>query len=246
MAGRQRALAALLALACAAALASAAQQPLGMRDVERCKQLRILAFGDSLTEGWIDSTEQKHPYTWNLEWRLRERLKPKGISVQITNGGVGSAGVLDRLNDAWYGRLREARDAGRPYQYAVFLAGINDILLQRRNAGDIIARMKEMWAAAAREGTTVVVIPTLPTTIAQGEATRRDLVGRIRGAVSEAQRGGDSSLQLLDLEGAFDWSKMPADQRSRILDDGLHLTDYGYQQYLSGLIYDGLVKILGI
>jgi hypothetical protein len=39
---------------------------------------------------------------------------------------------------------------------------------------------------------------------------------------------------------------MPADQRSRILDDGVHLTDYGYQQYLSGLIYDGLVKILGI
>jgi hypothetical protein len=39
----------------------------------------------------------------------------------------------------------------------------------------------------------------------QGEATRRDLVARIRGAVSEAQRSGNSALQLLDLEGAFDW-----------------------------------------
>jgi lysophospholipase L1-like esterase len=174
MAPSRRAIAALLVLACAALAASAARvKALGMRDAERTKQLRILAFGDSLTEGWIDSTEEKHPYTWNLEWRLKERLKPKGISVQITNGGahpsvgssrsgrggwrfgvahagaclfdrdgfspcrrpaapkgVGSAGVLDRLNDAWYSRLREARDAGRPYQYAIFLAGINDILLQ--------------------------------------------------------------------------------------------------------------------
>jgi hypothetical protein len=26
-------------------------------------------------------------------------------------------------------------------------------------------RMKEMWAAAAREGSTVAVVPTLPTTV---------------------------------------------------------------------------------
>jgi hypothetical protein len=38
--------------------------------------------------------------------------------------------VLDRLNDALLGQLKAARDAGRPYHYVVFLAGINDILLQ--------------------------------------------------------------------------------------------------------------------
>lgn len=44
--------------------------------------------------------------------------------------GVGSAGVLDRLNDAFYGDLKAAKDSGKPYQYIIFLAGINDILLQ--------------------------------------------------------------------------------------------------------------------
>jgi hypothetical protein len=38
--------------------------------------------------------------------------------------------VLDRLNGAWYDRLSAARSAGKLYQYIIFLAGINDILLQ--------------------------------------------------------------------------------------------------------------------
>ena len=38
--------------------------------------------------------------------------------------------MLDELNDAWYGALKAARDAGKPYQYIVFMAGINDILRQ--------------------------------------------------------------------------------------------------------------------
>jgi hypothetical protein len=34
---------------------------------------------------------------------------------------------------------------------------------RRRGADDIIKRMQEMWAAAAKDGSTVIVIPTLPT-----------------------------------------------------------------------------------
>jgi lysophospholipase L1-like esterase len=103
---------------------------LGMQDAQRTKQLRILAFGDSLTEGWIQSTGEKHPYTWNLQRRLQERLAKRGIGVQVTTEGVGGAGVLDRLGDAWYAQLAAARAAGRPYHYAVMMAGVNDLLRQ--------------------------------------------------------------------------------------------------------------------
>jgi hypothetical protein len=44
--------------------------------------------------------------------------------------GVGSAGVLDRLNDAFRNHLSSARSAGRPFHYITFEAGINDLLLQ--------------------------------------------------------------------------------------------------------------------
>lgn len=103
---------------------------LGTPDALRSKELRVLAFGDSLTEGWTASTRAKTPYTWSLESRLRSRLAPKGVGVRVVNGGIGSKGVLDDLNPAWYARLGEARAEGRPYQYVVFLAGINDILMQ--------------------------------------------------------------------------------------------------------------------
>lgn len=225
-----------------------AQAPalLGMRDAQKNKQLRVLAFGDSITEGWIDSTEEKHPYTWRLESMLRDKLGPKGVSVQITNGGVGSAGVLDRLNDAMLSQLKAVRDAGKPYHFVVFLAGINDILLQKRSSDDIIKRMKELWSAAARDGSTVIVIPTLPTNVKEGEATRKELVAKIKAAVKQQHKAGDGSLQLLDLEPQFDWWSMSPEKRKKVFDDGVHLTDWGYQQYLAGLIFDGLVKIAKI
>lgn len=226
-------------------LAEARRAPLGMADAVKSKDLRVLAFGDSITEGWINTQQTKHPYTWRLEPMLRNLLEPKGIHVSVTNGGVGSAGVLDRLNDAFLEDLRAARDAGRPYHYVVFLAGINDILLQHRSADEIIGRMKDLWAAAAKDGSTVVVIPTLPTFVKAGEPVRRDLVKSIKAAVRDANGAGDKSLHLLDLERKFDWYRMEPSERGKVFDDGVHLTDFGYQQMLAPAIYQGLVKVMG-
>jgi hypothetical protein len=77
------------------------------------------------------------------------------------------------------------------------------------------------------------------------EKVRRELVPKIRAAIAAQQAQGDQSVQLLDLESQLDFSNMGQDQRSKILDDGVHLTEYGYS-YLGGLIYNGLVKILKI
>lgn len=79
--------------------------------------------------------------------------------------GVGGAGVLDRLNDAFHQDLSEAESSGRPYHYIIFEGGINDLLLKHRNAPEIFGRMKELWAQANAAGATVVVIPTLPTKV---------------------------------------------------------------------------------
>lgn len=108
--------------------------------------------------------------------------------------------------------------------------------------------MKEMWAASAREGAIVLAIPPLPSGYKSGEPTRRDLAQKVRQWVSDRNRAGDRSVVLLDLEDEFDLDgKMPASQRQLVFDsDGLHLTEYGYTQYLSGLVYDALVKEAGL
>jgi hypothetical protein len=71
-------------------------------------------------------------------------------------------GVLDRLGVSWYENLNEAKSAGKPYNYIVFLAGINDINMYGRDAGPVFERMKELWKAGAKEGSTIMVIPVLP------------------------------------------------------------------------------------
>lgn len=80
----------------------------------------------------------------------------------------------------------------------------------------------------------------------EGEATRKALVSRIKAAVRDHRKAGDASLQLLDLEPEINWWAMSPEQRAKVYDDGVHLTDYGYQQRLAQLIFDGLVKILKI
>jgi lysophospholipase L1-like esterase len=87
-------------------------------------------------------------------------------NIVAVHAGVGSAGVLDRLNDAFRQQLSSAKSSGRPYHFITFEAGINDLLLQNKNAPEIFERMKELWALANAEGSTVAIIPTLPTNVA--------------------------------------------------------------------------------
>lgn len=73
--------------------------------------------------------------------------------------------MLDKLTDAFRQQLADAKTSGRPYHYIIFEAGINDLLLQHRDAFEIFQRMKELWNLANAAGSTVVVIPTLPTNV---------------------------------------------------------------------------------
>lgn len=117
-----------------------------------------------------------------------------------------------------------------------------------RGADETFDQLSKMWAAANKDGTTVVVIPVLPTKYDSIEPRRQALNAKTRRAAAEALRqaggggggGGRAApgVLLLDLEKSFDLKD------GRVYDDGLHFTDYGYQQHLSGLVYDGLVRLL--
>jgi hypothetical protein len=45
--------------------------------------------------GWVHTAWTKTPYTWRLEELLRSKYP--GRQIELVNGGIGSAGVLDRL-----------------------------------------------------------------------------------------------------------------------------------------------------
>lgn len=59
----------------------------------------------------------KTPYTWRLDELLRQKYP--GRQIELVNGGIGSAGVLDRLGPGgWLHRLRAGADAAAPPQGA--------------------------------------------------------------------------------------------------------------------------------
>lgn len=98
-------------------------------------QLRILAFGDSLTAGYGLSQSDAFPT------RLAAKLEAAGISAEIVNAGVSgdtTTGALQRLD--WL--------MDRPFQLAIVELGANDALravdpdLTRRNLEQIVAKLK--------------------------------------------------------------------------------------------------------
>lgn len=50
------------------------------------KQLRVLAHGDSITEGWINTAWIKMPWTPKLQQQLQQKLGGDW-RVEVTNGG---------------------------------------------------------------------------------------------------------------------------------------------------------------
>ncbi|KAF6258256.1 SGNH hydrolase-type esterase domain-containing protein [Scenedesmus sp. NREL 46B-D3] len=203
------------------------------------KNLRVLAFGDSITEGWIHSAWAKVPWSPRVEQKLQQRLGGDW-NIEVVNGGVGSAGVLDRLNDAFRQQLSSAKSSGRPYHFITFEAGINDLLLQNRNAPEIFERMRELWALANAEGSTVAVIPTLPTNVAgEREQQRLALTAKVREYIKHQRAAGNKGLFLIDVESTFAYLSMSPERRAQLFDDGVHLTVYGYE-LLGDLVARGL------
>lgn len=65
----------------------------------RSKTLRILCFGDSLTQGWFHYGLGQHPYSIQLEKRLREVL-PAGTTLEVrTSGMAGDVVAFPRFRE---------------------------------------------------------------------------------------------------------------------------------------------------
>ena len=75
--------------------------------------MRILALGDSLTEGYIDNhTDTFHPYTTTLATVLRAQVDNQGVSGERTGPMLTRLKTINNKGD---------------YTHAVILAGTNDL-----------------------------------------------------------------------------------------------------------------------
>lgn len=92
----------------------------------RRKTLRILCFGDSLTQGWFHYGIGEHPYSTRVSQRLREIL-PEGTELEMRTSGVaGDVAAFLRFRER-FTRESMFHDTERIFQFFNFSILFNSV-----------------------------------------------------------------------------------------------------------------------
>lgn len=251
MSSRGAALAGVLAVLLALSWAAP-----GLAGRAQLGELKILAIGDSITEGSVPSRGFNHPYTIQLQNILRSKFP--STNIVIDNQGVGGSGIYatgfhkpTTVVPVAQDSIASAKRVGRMYDVVVVMVGINDLLRVGKSADEVMSGLDSIYAMALDGGANVVAIPPLgaPGFVSRDdykEGERKKLAQKIKDAAA-AQNSQRSSpkMEVLDLQsGPLNFYDMDGATRSQWLDDGLHLTQHGYDQ-LAGYIADAVARLAG-
>jgi len=187
--------------------------------------MRIVALGDSLTEGMVSSSPESHPYTA----RLAELAGPE---VTIINRGI--CGDLTRGMASRFERDVLAHEPDR----VIILGGANDLgwgLPQR----EIVENLVALCVRAQRAGVAPAICAIPP--VEGGAAANRS---RRQVNASLADYCRYESVPFIDLYSAL---ADPASEtlRPEFSDDGLHLSPEGYGKMADTVFEELLAPLLG-
>lgn len=190
--------------------------------------LRIVCFGDSLTDGFQSPTRENpqgrsSPYGgWLREWMGE-------------SGDVSVTGICGELTAEMVHRFRRDALAGAP-QYVVILGGTNDLGWNGAVA-DILRNLVTMYEQAHAAGSVPVPV-TVPSLRVEGMEGSPDAEAWVRGHLDRRRElnghilhyAADRGLPLIDLFTAT------AEPGTHLLaheysNDGLHLTTAGYRLF---------------
>jgi len=194
--------------------------------------MRILCFGDSLTEGLHRQIGQDFmPYGRFLEALLKEYLTDENISVRI----FGKSGwLVNSLKDHIKGLTEEG------YDWVIILAGTNDIG-HMRPADEIVNNIRfcHSTSLASSSRTIACTIPEAKHRFAP-IIEKRDFVN----AKIREYAASESDVYLCDLyvEQPF-WEMSKEEQKAFWESDGLHFTPAGYER-MAKIIFGTLKSVL--
>ena len=219
---------------------------------------RVLCYGDSLTAGLFGGGHRFHPYATQLSLRLGgctvDHIGLSGFtSAQMAatlsgnqTGGNKTEGDVDATRQRWIS-LDEALERSA-YTHAVILAGTNDLSRLRhagdpRSAADVVADVAALHKRALASGAQTLAL-TVPQPAFEGA---RPQMAAGRAEINAGLRefaAATAGVTLLDLEPLLPHLNATAEERTRLWDDGLHLTPAGYDT-LGDVVADALLKAGG-
>lgn len=208
--------------------------------------LKLLAFGDSLTEGFFNGGREFHPYSLKLEECIDKHFSEAGIPFTTLMHQFGMSGeytshMIPRLHEI----LEKARK--QPYHFAIILGGTNDLALD--DTGDeIFGRLKNLYEQVLDHngGNSILVAVTIPQAyfLDVDYVTRRNVINdRIRKFCEECNTASPGKAILLDLERLLPYRDSAGIVDHEHWDDALHMSPDGYDQF-GILIYEKIAERL--
>jgi lysophospholipase L1-like esterase len=218
-------------------------------------EIKILAFGDSLTEGYTDFGTRFHPYGWALQASLKKLLPtltqptnsilPRPTKVTVDIEGQSGDCVLYSLDGEFEERLRDAAPAGEgKYDLIVILGGTNDLAYKMgkdlEGAEEIFTQgLKVLYNYVLQKTSASLLLMTVPERAIdtrdselgrRAKASRLHLNDLIKKWVAEQKE----RVFVMDLapmipfpEDGAEYDETPFDE-SIWSPDGLHMSDGGY------------------
>eukprot|EP01114_Cavostelium_apophysatum_P019876 TRINITY_DN6518_c0_g1_i1.p1 TRINITY_DN6518_c0_g1~~TRINITY_DN6518_c0_g1_i1.p1 ORF type:complete len:233 (-),score=22.02 TRINITY_DN6518_c0_g1_i1:83-679(-) len=186
--------------------------------------IRILAFGDSLTEGYYCRGYKFHPYALKLQSLLDAKHSPK--QFEIVNEGISgdtTANMVHRMSSA----LKQAH-----YDYAIVLGGTNDLGYNWESITDNLKNISEQLLAKGVKSA-LMSIPE------HGQERAFPEIEERRKNVNKWLREFASSrgITFIDLAAKIPQLDVSPEERKKYWDDQIHFTPAGYDR-IGELIFE--------
>lgn len=197
------------------------------------KYLKILTFGDSLTEGYYRFGFLFHPYSIQLEkcidkMLVEELMSPVQQSLIHQRGVSGefTADMIRRLHQI----LEKASIKGYPYNVVCILGGTNDLSDEEEPAKNVFNRLKHMYDMVLAHGDCVLAAITIPESACVDNyyVNKRS---RINGYIKEYCAEHRERAVLVDLETHIRFFGADGIKNTDLWDDALHMTEEGYDKF---------------
>ncbi|KAG8528896.1 uncharacterized protein KY384_006585 [Bacidia gigantensis] len=155
-----------------------------------------------------------------MQTELAHLLHSTPSKIQVLIDGLPG----DQVNVAYMRRMKEnlALAKKKPYDWIVIMGGTND-LGWGQQADVIFDNLKSIWSTALESGASILALNIIETARASDRmvAKRRELNEHILN--HQANR-----FYAFDLWSVIRYTGVDKETRARIWDDGLHLTEEGY------------------
>lgn len=224
----------------------------------QASKMKLLLFGDSLTEGFYSHGMRFHPYSERLEELLyanfpdvnttaissaeeEERPVPfllheRGVSGEFTDS------MLSRL----HGILTRTHETRYPYDIVCILGGTNDLSDPRNTPELIFGNLEQLYEQVFKHNSHAIVVAiTIPQSFVKDKKylETRAAVNNLIMTYQKHDKDGQAKVLHLDLEHAIQYYDSEGHVNRTMWDDGLHLTPNGYDVF-GQLVFDTLKPVI--